>query len=120
MEYILDENAGILHVRPAGPLREEDFAALTRAADGYISREGELAGLIVETRRFPGWEDLAAALGHFRFVKDHHAKIRKVALVTESPLGSIGQHLASLFVSAEIRKFDMDELAAARDWIATG
>lgn len=117
LDYSLDEEHGILHVRPRGPLQEEDFIALKRQTDEYIERKGDLAGLIVEMKRFPGWEDLSAAMAHIRFVKNHHQKIRKVALVTDSAMGAIGERVAGQFVAAEIRRFEAGSLAAAREWI---
>jgi hypothetical protein len=31
------------------------------------------------TGQFPGWENIAGMLGHFRFVHDHHRAICRVA-----------------------------------------
>jgi hypothetical protein len=54
---------------------------------------------------------------HFRFVRDHEKRIGKVAVVTDSALGNVAEHLASHFVSAEIRHFSAGEIEAARHWI---
>jgi hypothetical protein len=50
-------------------------------------------------------------------VREHHRKVKKVALVTDSPLGSVGEKLASHFVAAEIKHFPAREFEAARHWI---
>ena len=55
--------------------------------------------------------------GHFRFVRDHHKYIKKVGVVTESPVGSVAENLASHFVAAEIQHFPAGELEAARRWV---
>ena len=54
---------------------------------------------------------------HFRFVRDHHKRIRKIGLVTDSALGNVAERLASHFVSAEIRHFSAGELEAAKQWV---
>jgi hypothetical protein len=54
---------------------------------------------------------------HFRFVRDHHKRIRKVAVVTDSVLGSVAERLAAHFVSAEIRRFSAGDVEAAKQWI---
>ncbi len=41
---------------------------------------------MIKTGHFPGWEDLDAMLQHFRFVREHHNQIRRVALVTDGAL----------------------------------
>jgi hypothetical protein len=55
-------------------------------------------------------------VAHFRFVRDHHKRIRRVGLVTDSALGNVAERLASHFVSAEIRHFAAGELEVAKQW----
>jgi hypothetical protein len=119
LEHSLDSARSILHVRPTSALQQEDFAQLARTVDPHIERTGDLAGLIVETAAFPGWDSLGAMAAHFRFVRDHHRHVRKVAIVTDAPLGTIAEKLASHFVSATIRHFPAGQVDAARQWIAS-
>ena len=57
---------------------------------------------------------------HLRFVRDYHKHVKKVAVVTDSHLGDAAEHLASHFVSAQIRHFPAGEVEQARQWIAGG
>jgi hypothetical protein len=117
IEFDLDREHSILHVRPKGALEEADFTRLASAVDPYIEATRGLSGLIVETQSFPGWNSFAAMVAHFRFVRDHHRHIRKVAVVTDSALGDVAPRLASHFVSAEIRHFPAGSQEAAKQWI---
>jgi hypothetical protein len=117
IDYTLEEINSVLHVRPTGPLEDTDFERLSRTVDPFIERTGQLRGLLIETADFPGWTDLAAVASHFRFVRDHHRQIEKVAFVTDSPLGKVADHLASHFVAATIRRFPFDEVAEAKAWV---
>ena len=117
IEHTLDSAHSILYVRPKSSLEEDDFVQLAKTVDPYIEETGDLAGLIIETPSFPGWKSLGAMATHFRFVRDHHKHVKKIALVTDSALGDLGEHLASHFVSAEIRHFSAGELEAAKQWI---
>ena len=117
IEHTLDTAHSILYVRPKSSLEEDDFVQLAKTVDPYIEETVDLAGLIIETPSFPGWKSLGAMATHFRFVRDHHKHIKKIALVTDSALGDLGEHLASHFVSAEIRHFSAGELEAAKQWI---
>jgi hypothetical protein len=56
-------------------------------------------------------------VAHFRFVRDHHKRIRKIGVVTDSALGRVAEQLASHFVSAEIQHFPAGALEAARQWV---
>jgi hypothetical protein len=113
----LDAAHSILYVRPTAALEEADFAKLARTVDPHIESTGGLAGLVIEVSAFPGWESLGAMAAHFRFVRDHHRRIRRVAVVTDSALGNVAERLASHFVSAEIRRFPAGEVEQARQWI---
>jgi SpoIIAA-like len=120
IEHSLDAASSILYLRPKSALAPEDFAQLASTVDPYIERTGDLAGLIIETRSFPGWTSLGAVVAHFRFVRDHHWHIKKVALVTDAALGNIAERLASHFVSATIRHFPAGQTEAAKQWITSG
>ncbi len=117
LKHSLDTANSVLYVRPESKLEETDFAALAQAVDPYIEERGGLAGIIIEAPEFPGWENLGALMSHFRFVRDHHKHIKKVGLVTDSPLGDIAETLAAHFVSAEVRHFPTGELDSARQWV---
>ena len=119
IEYRLDTEKSILHVRPTSALAREDFVDLARAVDPHIEAAGGLAGLIVEIAAFPGWDSLGAMVAHFRFVRDHHRRIRKVAVVTDAPFGTIAENLASHFVAAKIRHFAAGQVESARQWITS-
>lgn len=117
IDHSLDDGQSILHLRPKGPLAEADFAALTTEVDAHIDRTGGLAGIVIEAPGFPGWESFPAMKAHFRFVRDHHRQIRRLAVVTDSPMGKVAEHLASHFVAAEIRQFPAGQAGAAKQWI---
>ena len=117
IEHSLDTAHSILYLRPKSALEQVDFVQLAKTVDPYIQETGSLSGVIIEVARFPGWESLGAMASHFRFVRDHHRHIRKIGLVTDSALGNVAEHLASHFVSAEIRHFPAGEIEAAKRWI---
>jgi hypothetical protein len=120
IEHELDTAHSILHLRPKSALAAEDFAKLAGIVDPHIEATGDLAGIVIETPSFPGWEGIGAMAAHLRFVRDHHRRVRKVAVVTDSALGSVAEHLASHFVSAEIKRFPAGGAEAAKQWILSG
>ncbi len=113
----LDRTKGILHARPSGPLEAADFDRLSALADPYIAKKGELAGLLIETKDFPGWKNLAGMIRHFRFVRNHHRKIRRVALVTDARIGRIAEKFAHHFVAAKIKRFPAEHAGEAKRWL---
>lgn len=120
IDFDLDTEHSILQVQPESPLRETDFADLAKVVDPQIRANGDLAGLIINAQKFPGWDSFGAMVKHFRFVKDHQNHIKKVALVTDSHFGNVAERLAAHFVSAKVRHFPGEQLEQARQWITDG
>lgn len=117
LDFNLDPATSILYLRPTSSLSADDFAKLAEIVDPQIEATGSLNGIIIETSSFPGWNSFKALLAHFRFVRDHHRKVKKVAVVTDSALGEVAENLASHFVSAEIRHFPSGQQVQAKEWI---
>ena len=113
----LDEANGIATLIPDGALSEKDFESASTVIDSYIEKHGNLKGLIINTKTFPGWESFGSLIKHFKFVKKHHQKVSHVVLVTDSVLGDFGEKIADHFVSAEIKHFAFDDLNNAKSWI---
>ena len=59
-------------------------------------------------------------VNHFLFVRDHHKRIKRIEVVTDSHLGDFAERLASHFVSAQIRHFPAGQIEVARQWIMNG
>jgi hypothetical protein len=118
ISFKLDEIAGVLTVRPEGKLEAQDFRALSEAVDPFIEEKGKLAGLIIETEKFPGWKEFAGMIEHLKFVRDHHREIARVALVTDSKIADVAQSLGKHFIKADIKHFPFKELESAKSWIS--
>ena len=113
----ISKEDGIVIIEPSSPLEQSDFEKITKEVDEYIKVSGEVNGIIIHTEKFPGWEDFSAFLHHMKFVKDHHRKIKRVAIVTDSKLGSIVPSIAKHFVSAEIKHFKYEDMEPPMSWI---
>lgn len=113
----IDEKNGIAVFTPSAKLSETDFTDAAGVIDPYVEKFGTLNGLIIATRSFPGWDSFSALLSHLTFVKNHHRKIAFVAIVTDSAVGRLAEHVADHFVSAQIKAFKYNELDSAKKWI---
>ncbi len=120
IDYDLDTAHSILLVRPQSRLEKQDFVELAKAVDPQIEASGDLAGLVIDVTSFPGWADFSSMVSHFRFVRDHQKHVKKVAVVTDSAIGDIAEHLAAHFISAEIKHFPAGQVEEAKQWISGG
>ena len=93
IDYEFDKASRILRVHPESSLHKQDFIELAKAVDPEIEASGDLAGLIIDVAHFPGWDSFGAVVTHMRFVHDHHKHVKKIAVVTDSHLGDLAEHL---------------------------
>ncbi len=117
LSFELIEDQGVVILQPKGELEAADFERLSAEIDPYIEKAGELNGLMIVAEHFPGWDDFSALSAHLRFVRDHQAKIRRVAIVTNDRLISVLPHIATRFVEAEVRSFPMSGHDEALLWV---
>ena len=120
IHFELMRDRGILVVTPTGPLEKSDFELLAKEVDPFIAAQGKLAGLMVYTKSFPGWESFGALVSHLKFVGEHQQKIERIAAVTDSGFLSIVPRIADHFVRAEVKCFDFDDKEQALAWLETG
>jgi hypothetical protein len=118
LKVTTDESTGIVTLEPQKALAEADFTAAAATIDPLIEK-GALKGLVISTRDFPSWESFGALASHLSFVRDHHKKVSRVAIVTDSRLGDFAEKLGSHFIAAEIRHFPFGEIDAAKQWIGS-
>ncbi|WP_261363982.1 SpoIIAA family protein [Aporhodopirellula rubra] len=52
-----------------------------------------------------------------KFVREHHKKLSRIALATDSSNGSFAESIGSHFVNVAIKTFEFSEQERARSWI---
>lgn len=105
-----------VELKPKGKINAEDVGQLTEMADALLQRHKEIKVLIIATD-FQGWEDAAALEAHLSFVKAHHEKVAKLALIP----GHLWQEglatFMKMFLHPEIKLFDADHIPDAKTWL---
>ncbi len=114
----LDENEGIAVLELRGKLSEDDFEQVAMRIDPYIEKTGKLHGIIFYWKDFHGWDSFGTVLKHLKFIKNHHKKLDRVAIVTDSKLVNAGELIVKHFVSADVEKFPFDQLEEAEKWVS--
>ena len=117
LDHVLIEDDKLLILTPLGPLEASDFKGVADEVDGFIEEHGQLDGVMIEAESFPGWSNFSALLAHFRFVRDHHRKLCKVAVVSDDRVLTIFPNVAAHFVAAEVRHFPFAEKLEALKWL---
>lgn len=109
---------GVLVIEAKHALTAQDFDALALSVDPWIESHGGLQGVVVHARAFPGWENLGGLIRHARFVRDHHRKVKRIALAVDGKLVDLVPRIGEHFVRAEVRVFPAEQLDGAIAWAA--
>jgi len=117
VEHELLGAEGILILRPKDRLEAADFQSLAQEIDPYIEANGKLHGILLDAESFPGWKDFTALLAHLKFVREHHRKIEKIAVVSDSSFLSFAPKIATHFVKADVRHFSHSQRDDAQRWL---
>jgi hypothetical protein len=117
LSHDLRHDDGILVLNPEGPLEAADFTTLASHVDAYLEQQGTLHGVLIRAKSFPGWKDFDALIAHLKFVKAHHQRIGKVAVVADGAFATIMPNLANHFIHAQVQHFDYAREDAAWDWL---
>ena len=115
LNHELRQDDGILVLKPEGPLEATDFAMVTGQVDAYLEQHGTLRDVLMRAKSFPGWKDFGALLAHLKFVKAHHQRIEKVAVVSVGAFANIVPRIGSHFIHAKLQHFDFEREDAAWD-----
>jgi len=116
ISHRLIPESGVIVVEVKQPLRAQDFDALAITADAWIEAHGELQGLVIHVREFPGWESMGSMLRHLRFVRDHQRHVKRIAFAADSKLAGVAPGIADIFIRAQVKSFAYDELDIAIAW----
>ncbi|PRC91198.1 STAS/SEC14 domain-containing protein [Solimicrobium silvestre] len=119
LNYSIMTHAGILVLKPQTPLSKEDFDGLSVVVDAYLSEHLKLKGVLIHTKGFPGWENFGGFVAHMHFVSEHHKKVERVAIVTDTHFADIAESLGKHFISAEIKHFPFADDVQALKWLET-
>ena len=117
LNYSLMMPEGILVLKPHAPLSKEDFDGVSALVDAYLADQPKLHGILIHTSGFPGWENFGGFAAHMHFVQEHHKKVERVAVVTDSYIAGIAESLGRHFLAAEIKHFPFADDARALEWL---
>lgn len=117
LNYSIMKPEGILLLRPSAPLSKDDFSSLSAEVDAYLAGHARLHGVMIQAKGFIGWENFGGFTAHMHFAREHHKKVERIAVVTDSHLAGVAEMMGKHFTSAEFRHFPFADDAKALEWL---
>jgi len=106
----------LLEARVSGKLSAEDYQQFEPAVSALIE-QAEKIDILFVMHDFHGWE-LGGVWEDIKFATRHCSDIGKIAMVGENAWEKWMSMICRPFTMSSIRYFDVDQEAAARDWLA--
>jgi hypothetical protein len=111
-----DLGGGALHVELVGKVDAGVYEEETEDLNAFI-RNNEQFRLLLDIRRFDGWQGLGAMMAHFRLVRDHVGQLDKAAVVGDARWKAIVVQVVKRLIGQEARYFDKNDFDTAKAWI---
>lgn len=114
--YTEHDSLPVAEIRVLGRVTEHDMDEILPKMEAFIDRHGKVR-LIEVIERFEGF-DVTTILDGMKFDFRHMGDVTHAAIVSDIPWISFMTSAFARVVPLTVKVFSMDELDAARDWIA--
>ncbi len=111
-----DLGGGGLHVELLGKIAADVYSSEVEDMNAFI-RKNDRFRLLLDIRRFDGWQGLGAIASHFQLVRDHVGQLDRAAVVGDSKWEAMVVQVVKRLIGKEAKYFDKNEFEAAKAWI---
>ena len=109
-------SANALKITVPEKLKAEDVREIAPQIDALISEHGQIR-LLIDASRFGGWENVETFETHAKFIKSHHQKIERIAVIVAHDWQHWLIGAVRVFIHPEVRAFDKSDEIKALRWI---
>ncbi|MGO9547524.1 MAG: STAS/SEC14 domain-containing protein [Rhodomicrobium sp.] len=110
-------SSNVLKITVPEKLKADDFRKIAPQIDSLINQHGKIR-LLIDASEFHGWENIAALENHAEFVKGHHQKVERIAVIATHDWQRWLIGAVRIFLHPEVRAYDRSHESEAREWIA--
>jgi len=118
IEITTNDSSALIEARISGHLQADDFGEVAPQVDEFISSH-EKVSVLLDLIDFHGWENVTAARTHFKFIKDHHKRIERIAVVANKTWQHWIAAVVGTFISSKEKCFDEHQKEEARNWLTS-
>jgi hypothetical protein len=109
-------SANALRLTAPEKLKADDFPQLAPQIDSLISQHGKIR-LLIDASGFNGWENIAAFQNHVGFIRTHHQKVERIAVIVAHNWQHWLIGAVRIFLHPVVRAYDKSRESEALQWI---
>ena len=110
-------SSGVARLTIAEKLKADDFRQIVPQIESLMKQHGRIK-LLIDATAFTGWENIAAFERHLGFVKMHHEKVERIAVIVAHDWQHWVVGTVRMFVHPQVQAFDKRDEGSALQWIA--
>lgn len=107
---------GVLHIQLLGKLEPAIYETKNEEFNDSLIGLNEFK-LLLDLREFDGWEGLSALFAHLNFVREHVARLQKIAIVGNSAWQKMAERIGKRILGLEACFFDKERFDDAKAWL---
>jgi SpoIIAA-like len=109
-------SSGVLRLTVPERLKADDFRQIAPQVETLIKQHGRIR-LLIDATGFGGWENIAAFERHIGFVKTHHEKVERIAVIVSHDWQHWVVGTVRMFIHPQVRAYDKRDEDTALQWI---
>jgi SpoIIAA-like len=107
---------GVVRLTVPEKLKADDFLQIAPQIESIIKQLGRIR-LLIDATGFGGWENISAFERHIGFVKTHHEKVERIAVIVSHDWQHWVVGTVRIFVHPQVRAYDKCDESAALRWV---
>jgi hypothetical protein len=111
-----DMGGGVLHVSLLGKLDTEQYENDIDDLNSFFAAHEKIR-LLVDLRKFDGWQGFGALRDHFHLVRGHASRVERAAIVGDAGWQDMAVLIGKRAFVIDARHFSTEEFEEAKSWL---
>ncbi len=111
-----DMGGGVLHVSLLGKLDTEQYENDIEDLNSFFTGHEKIR-LLVDLRKFDGWQGFGALRDHFHLVRGHARRVERAAVVGDAGWQDMAVQIGKRAFDIDARHFSKEEFEEAKSWL---
>ncbi|MDO6721859.1 STAS/SEC14 domain-containing protein [Celeribacter halophilus] len=111
-----DLGDGVLHLSLLGKLDTEQYENDIEDLNRFFAEHEDIR-LLIDLRKFDGWQGLGALRDHFYLIRGHADRVERAAIVGDAGWQEMAVQIGKRAFDLDAKHFESDEFEKAKSWL---
>lgn len=116
MKVQVEKYGKVVHAVIDDEIDKEFLGEMKATIERVANETGNVPSLVIEVKSFEGWDDFDDFRAHMNLVKQNQKLVGRIAIVSDKGYVKLLKPVASVFLKANVRRFEPADLQDALTW----